>query len=94
MLGTQRDLYSTCLLWGLALGVTQIFVFALGVTHIFAFLDTNMLVSPTRNSSIGGPDQHDPPTREVCVAVEYRLKRFTSGSVRAGMSNLSVGSPG
>ena len=44
----QRDLYSTCSRWGLALGVTQILVFALGVTQILAFLDTNMLVSPTR----------------------------------------------
>ena len=44
------------------LGVMQILVFPLGVTQILAFLDTNMLVSPTRNSRIGGIAQRDGPT--------------------------------
>ena len=34
-LGTDvGDLYSTCLRWGLALGVTQVLAFGLGVTQI------------------------------------------------------------
>ena len=58
--------------WGFALGVMQILAFALGVMQILAFalgvmqilasLDTNMLVSPTQNSRIGGIAQHDSPT--------------------------------
>ena len=31
VLGTQRDLYSTCSRWGFAVGVKQILAFALGV---------------------------------------------------------------
>ena len=56
-----------------ALGVTQILYFTLGETYILAFLDTNMLASPTRNYHVGGLDQRKTPTREFCVAVEYRL---------------------
>ena len=41
--GTQRNLYSTDLHWG----------FALGVTHILAFLDINMMVFPARNFALG-----------------------------------------
>ena len=67
-LGTQRDLYSTCSCWGLALGVKQILAFAYGVTQILAFLDTNIL-----NSHIGGLDQREATTQEFCVAVEYRF---------------------
>ena len=44
-----------------------------GVTQILAFLDTNMLVSPTRNSDVGGLDHRKAPMRKFCVAVEYRL---------------------
>ena len=51
--GTQRNLYSTDLRWGFALGVTQILNFALGVTQVLAFLDTNMLVFPTQNFALG-----------------------------------------
>ena len=46
--GTQRNLYSTDLCWGFALGETQILGLASGVTQILAFLDTNMLVYPTQ----------------------------------------------
>ena len=52
--GTQRNLYSIGSRWGFALGVTQILYFALGVPQILAFLDTNMLVSPTRYCGVGG----------------------------------------
>ena len=71
--GTQRNLYSTDLRWGFALGVTQILGLASGVTQIFAFLDTNMLVSPTRNSGVGDLDQSKAPMRTFLVAVEYKL---------------------
>ena len=40
---------------------TQILAFGLGV--IFAFLDTNMLVSPTQNSRVGGIAQRDSKTQ-------------------------------
>ena len=60
------------------LGVTQILGLASEVKQIFAFLDTNMLVSPTRNPGVGGLDQRKAPTRNVCVAVEYRLKVLKS----------------
>ena len=73
-LATQRNLYSTDLHWGLALGVMQILGLASGVMQIFALLDTNMLVSPTQNSGVGGLDQRKAPAREFCVVVEYRLK--------------------
>ena len=72
MFGTQRNLYSTDLRLGFTLGVTQILGLASGVKLIFAFLDTNMLVSPTQNSGFGGLDQRKAPTRKFCVAVEYR----------------------
>ena len=51
---------------------------ASGLMHIFAFLDTNMLVSPMRNSGVGGLDQRKAPTRKFCVAVEYRLMSFNA----------------
>ena len=68
--GTQRNLYSTDLHLGLALGVTQILGLASGVSM---FWDTKMLVAPTRNSGVGGLDQRKAITRIFCVAVEYRL---------------------
>ena len=37
--------------------------FALGVTQILAFSDTDMLVSPTQKSRIGGIAQRDGPMR-------------------------------
>ena len=60
--GTQRNLYSTDLHLGLALGVNQTLGLALGVTQIFALLDTNMLVSPMQNSGIEALDQRKAPT--------------------------------
>ena len=65
VLGTQHNLYSTDSCWGFALGITQILRLALGVTHILAFLDTNMLVSPTRNCGVGGLIQFKDPTQMV-----------------------------
>ena len=50
---------------GLRLGKTQILAFALGVTQIVAFLDTNMLESPTRNCGVGGLSQCEDPMRIV-----------------------------
>ena len=49
--GTQRNLYSTGLLLGMALGKTQILGLASGV---FVFSDTNMLVSPRLKCGVGG----------------------------------------
>ena len=37
--------------------------FALGVAQILVFLDTNMVVSPTQNSQLGGVAQRDGPTQ-------------------------------
>ena len=67
-------------------GVTQILAMASGVTQIFAFLDTNMSVSPTRNSGVGGLGQRMAPTRKFCVTVEYRLT-FLNGHQLVCMSN-------
>ena len=61
-LGTQRNLYSTVLHLGFASGETQILGLALGVTQILWLQDTNMLVSPTQNSGVGGIAQHQTPT--------------------------------
>ena len=44
--------------FGFCVGVTQILCFALGVMQILAFLDTNMLVSPTRHCGVGGLSWH------------------------------------
>ena len=60
---TQRNLYSTGWRWG----------FASGETQILAFSDTNMLVSPTQNSGVGGLSQRQGPTQLFRVPVEYRL---------------------
>ena len=65
MFGTQRNLYSTDLRWGFALGETQILGLASGVMQIFMFLDTNMLVYPTQNYSVGGLSQRQDPTPTV-----------------------------
>ena len=65
MFGTQCNLYSTDLRWGLALGETQIFGLALGVTQIFAFLDTNMLVYPMQNCGTRDLSQCQDPTPMV-----------------------------
>ena len=55
VLGTQRNLYSIGVGWGFALGLTQILSFASGVMQGLRWLqDTNMLVSPTQNSGVGG----------------------------------------
>ena len=40
------------------------------------FLDTDMLVSTTRNSRVGGLDQREAPKQRDRVAVEYRLKAY------------------
>ena len=55
-------------------GETQILCFASGETQILAFSDTNMLVSPTQTSGVGGLSQRQGPTQLFCVGVEYRLK--------------------
>ena len=39
--------------------------FALEVTQILAFLDTNMLVSPTQNCGLGDLSQCEDPMRMV-----------------------------
>ena len=44
-------------------GFSEILAFALGETQILAFLDTNMLVSPTQNSRVGDIAQRDGPTQ-------------------------------
>ena len=74
--GTQRNLYSTGLRLGFASGKTQI----LGFHRVKCKLegsrwhqDTNMLVSPTQNSGVGGIALRQPQSQEFCVAVEYRL---------------------
>ena len=61
--GTQRNLYSTDSRLGLASGETQILGFALGVKQILAFLNTNMLVSPTQSCGVGGLSQRQDPTQ-------------------------------
>ena len=58
---------------GFASGEMQILCFASRKTQILAFSDTNMLVSPTQNSGVGGLSQRQGPTQLFCVAVEYRL---------------------
>ena len=70
--GTQRNLYSTDLRWGFALGVTQILKFVLGVMQILAFLDNNMLAFPTRNFALGVSANARTQRACFCVAVEYR----------------------
>ena len=69
-LGTQRHLYAIDWRRVFASGVTQILGFGVGGNaHFgfgvggFAFSDTNMLVSPTRNSGVGGLSQHQDPTQ-------------------------------
>ena len=62
---TQRNLYSTDLRWGFALGEMQILGLVLEVTQIFAFFGTNMLVYPTQNFGVGGLSQHQDPTPMV-----------------------------
>ena len=74
--GTQGNLYSTELLLGFGFGVMQILGLASRVKQIFAFLDTNMLVSQTQNSGIGGLGQRQAPTQKLCIGVEYRLYPF------------------
>ena len=59
---TQRNLYSTGLRLGFALGKTQILGFASGKKGSRWLQDTNLLVSPTQNSGIGGIAQRQPPT--------------------------------
>ena len=63
--GTQHNLYSTDLCLGFASGVTEILGLASGVKQIFLFLDTNMLVSPTQTSGVGGLCQRQDPTPMV-----------------------------
>ena len=62
-----------CKFYAFCVRETQILCFALGETQILAFSDTNMLVSPTQNSGVGGLSQRQGPTQLFCVAVEYRL---------------------
>ena len=65
--GTQRNLYSTDLRWGFALGITQLLSLALGLRQIFAFSDTNMLVYPMQNSRVGAVTQRQTPARRVLL---------------------------
>ena len=76
MFGTQRNLYSTDLRLGFALGITQILGLASGVIIFSRFFYTNMLVSPTRNSGVGGLDSRKAPN----FAVEYRLNCNSNGT--------------
>ena len=55
--GAQRQLYIS----PARVGSTN-FNVCVGITHILAFLDTNMLVSPTQNCGIGGLSQREDPT--------------------------------
>ena len=59
---TQRNLYSTDLRWGFAFVETQTLCFASGVRQILAFLDTNMLVSPTQIFTLG-----EPTNAKICI---------------------------
>ena len=68
---TQPIFY--CLALGFCVGGKANLCFTLGVTQILAFFDTNMLVSTTRNCSVGGLSQCEDPARNCGVAVEYRL---------------------
>ena len=67
------NLYSIGLRWGFALGVMQILYFALRVSQIFEFLDTNMLVYPTRNCGVGVEANVRTQREWCCIAVENRL---------------------
>ena len=48
---------------GVVIGGNANFSIRIGVMQILAFLDTNMLVSPTRNCGDGGLSQCEDPTR-------------------------------
>ena len=50
---------------GFCVGGNANLYFALGVRQILAFLDTNMLVSPTQNCGVGGLSQRQDPTQMV-----------------------------
>ena len=54
----------------------QILGLASAVTKIFTFVDTNLFVSPKRKSGVEGLDQCKAPTRNFCIAVEYRLQIY------------------
>ena len=58
---------------GFCVGGNASFRFCVGEMQILAFSDTNMLVSPTQNSGVGGLSQSQGPMQLFCVAVEYRL---------------------
>ena len=57
-------------------GKRKFYVLCRGEKQILAFSDTNMLVSLTQNSGVGGLSQRQGPTQLFCVAVEYRLKGY------------------
>ena len=79
-LGTQRNPYCTDWHWG----------FALGVTQIFAFLDTNMLVSPTQNSGVGGLSQRQDPTQMVLRRSGIKaLGLFKSYQITLALTSLT-----
>ena len=67
-----------------ASGETQILRFASGETQILAYSDTNMLVSPTQNSGVGGLSQREGPTQLFCIAVEREY------SLSNGINNLMI----
>ena len=62
--GYPLHLYSTDWRRGLALGLTQNLGLASGNAN-FHILDTNMLVSSTQKSGVGGIAQRQPPTQGI-----------------------------
>ena len=56
---------SHLLVLGFRVGRNANFSIHVGATQTLAFLDTNMLVSPTQNSRVGGIAQREAPTQGV-----------------------------
>ena len=52
------------LMLGVGVGGNPNFSVHVRVMQVLAFLDTNMLVSPTQNCDVGGPSQREKPTLE------------------------------
>ena len=67
-----------------ASGETQILRFASGETQSLAYSDTNMFVSPTKNSGVGGLSQREGPTQLFCITVEREY------SLSNGINNLMI----
>ena len=71
---------------GVGVGVMQILAFLLGVTQILAFLDTNMLVSPTRwwSKPTGGPNANG-FVWQWNIGCKHQLEKFL-----ANIGNITV----